>query len=280
MGTMMMEMQLPKPLYYLVVSTLTQVALAIAALLVLLPAGLLGQLPWGMIGFLFVYNVLVATLIAVVLTDHGLGNRAAVIKGAGLVLGHFVGLLLGGYLGLKLGGPGWAVAAAAALYFLFGWAGARISLALSAYLNRQAIPAVARGPRTSLQLARPANSTLFVYGAVIPGLLMALAVLLRNSGVAFARYADVLPAARNVLVALSLISILAPWVRRSRTAPRPADSSWRSSLLGLTGLGLSLAPAFYGFLLFLAFDISLAELSLFAVVASMAATAWGASRLG
>jgi hypothetical protein len=63
-------------------------------------------------------------------------------------------------------------------------------------------------------------------------------------------------------------------------APNRSKGFSRGSALWLIGLGLSLAPAFYGFLLFVAFDMSIAELSLFAVVASMAATAWGASRLG
>ena len=277
---MMTEMRIPKPLYYLVVSLLTQFALAIVALIILLPAGLLGQLPWNMLGFLFVYNILISTLLAVMLTNHSLGNKTAVLKGLGLVLGHLVGLLLGGFVGLKLGGAAWAIGAAAAAYFFFGWIGSRISLAASAFLDREAIPAVARSARSSFQLAPPTSSALFLYGAVIPGFLMAAAVLLKSSGLALIQLVDVLPAARNVLVALSLISILIPWVRRSRVVPRRSGGFSRGSALWLVGLGLSLAPAFYGFLLFLAFDISLAELSLFAVVASMAATAWGVSRAG
>ena len=277
---MMTDMRIPRALYYLLVSVITQLTLAIAAIVVLLPAGLLGQLPWNTAGFLFAYNVVIATLLAVTLTNHSLGNKAAVIKGGGLVLGHLVGLLVGGFLGLRLGGPLWAVAAAAALYFLFGWAGARISLAAGAFLDREALPASSRAVRTSLRLVQPSTSSLFLYGAIIPGFLMAVAILLRNSGVEIALYPGVLPTARTLLVVLSVISILTPWVRRTRSAPRRSDDRSHGSALWLVGLGLSLAPAFYGFLLFIAFDLSLAELSLFAVVASMAATAWGVSRAG
>ncbi len=275
---MTLEMQKPGLLYHLLVSILTQLVLAIAAFAVLLPAGLLGQLPWSMIGFLSAYNIAIATLVAVMLTNASSENKHAVIKGGGLVLGHFVGLLLGGFIGLKLGGIPGAIGAAAVLYFLFGWVGSRTSLAIAAQLDREAAPASSRDLATALRYAsRPSTSSLFLYGAVIPGLLMAAAVLLRSSGLPFTQYSHVLPTARMVLVVLSLISIAIPWLPRRRVVRRRGTLS-HSSMLWLIGLGLSLAPAFYGFLLFVAFDMSLAELSLFAVVASMAATAWGVSR--
>ncbi len=275
---MTLEMQKPGLLYYLLISLLTQCVLAVAAFAILIPAGLLGQLPWSMIGFLFAYNIAIATLVAVMLTNNSSENKHAVIKGGGLVVGHFVGLLVGGFIGLKLGGILWVVGAAALLYFLFGWLGSRISLAVAAQLDREAAPASSRDLATALRYAsRPSTSSLFLYGAVIPGLLMASAVLLRSSGLPFAQYSQVLPTARLVLVVLSLISIAIPWLPRRRVVRRRGTLS-RGSMLWLIGLGLSLAPAFYGFLLFVAFDMSLAELSLFAVVASMAATAWGVSR--
>ncbi len=275
---MTLEMQKSRLLYYLLISILTQLVLGIAAFVVLLPAGLLGQLPWNMIGFLFAYNIAIATLVALMLTNNSLENKHAVIKGGGLILGHFVGLLLGGFVGLKFGGLLWSSGAAALLYFLFGWIGARISMAVAAQLDRESAPASSRDLQTALRrAARPTTSSLFLYGAVIPGLLMAAAVLLRSSGLPFAQYDYVLPTARTVLVVLSLVSIAIPWLPRRRVAPRRGDFS-RTTMLWLIGLGLSLAPAFYGFLLFVAFDMSLAELSLFAVVASMAATAYGVSR--
>jgi hypothetical protein len=275
---MTLEMQKPRPVYFLLISILTQLVLAIAAFAVLLPAGLLRQLPWSVVGFLFAYNIAIATLMALMLTGNSLDNKHAVIKGDGLVLGHFVGLLLGGFAGMKFGGLAWAIGGAALLYFVFGWVGARISVTVAARLDREAAPRSQLDLQTALRRAsRPSTSSLFLYGAVIPGLLMAAAVLLRSSGLPFAQYAYVLPTARTVLVVLSLISIALPWLPRRRVAPRRGDFS-RSSMLWLTGLGLSLAPAFYGFLLFVAFDMSLAELGLFAVVASMAATAYGVSR--
>jgi hypothetical protein len=274
------EMRIPRPLYYFVLSLVTQVVLAIFALAIVVPIGLLGQLPWSMIGFLFAYNVVIATLIALALNSHSPANEAPMTRGCGLVLGHLVGLLVGGFLGLKLGGFVWSIAAAAVLYFAFGWIGSRISAAVGAYLDRGAVPASPLGFRTAFRLTRPKDSSLFLYGAIIPGILMAAAILLRSSGLAFAQYPAVLPTARTALVVLSLISIIIPWVQRVRVVPSRQNTVTRGSALWLIGLGLSLAPAFYGFLLFVAFDMSIAELSLFAVVASMAATAWGASRLG
>jgi hypothetical protein len=276
----MTEMRVPGPLHYLVVSFITQFALAVTALAILLPAGFGGRLPWDTIGFLFAYNIAIATAIAMLLTNHSLGNKAAVTRADGLLLGHLVGILLGGFLGLQLGGAVGALAGAVLLFLVFGWIGSRISLKVGAYLDRGAAPAPRRDSQLALRLARPSNSTLFIYGAIVPGFLMALAVFLRGSGLPFAQYPAILPTARNILVILSLISILVPWVRRTRIIRGRSRSLSSGSALWLIGLGLSLAPAFYGFLLFVAFDMSLAELSLFVAVASMAATAWGASRAG
>src|SRR5512140_3658321 len=147
---MMTDMQIPRPLYYFLISTLTQLALALTAMLVLLPTGLFGQLPWSMVGFLFAYNIIVATLLAVVLTDRSAENKPAAVKGGGLVLGHLVGLLVGGFVGSRLGGLLWAIGAAAMLYFVFGWLGGRISRYVAGVLERG--PADAIGMRTSLRL--------------------------------------------------------------------------------------------------------------------------------
>ena len=274
------EMRMSRLPYYFLIGLATQFVLGLVAFAILLPAGLLGQLPWRMIGFLLAYNVLIATLVAVMLTNTSEENKPAAVKGGGLLIGHLVGLLLGGFLGLRYGGILWAIGAAAALYFLLGWVGGRISLALGARLDRRAAPASPRDLQTALRLARPTTSSLFLFGAAVPAVLMGAAVLLRSSGLPLAQYPAILPAARAVLTILSLVSIAIPWLRRTQVRPRRGRSFSSGSPLWLIGLALSLAPAFFGFVLFVAFDMSLAELSLFAVSSSMAATLWGASRAG
>jgi hypothetical protein len=268
-------MQLPRPLYFLLVTVVTQFILAIAAVIAFLPTGLLGQLPLSMIGFLLVYNIVVATLVAIILTNNSLQNKSAVIKGGGLVLGHLVGVIVGGLIGSRYGGTASAIAGAAVLYLVVGWIGSRMSVAVASYLDRQAAPPSPHDLETALRLARPNTSSLFLYGAVIPALLMAAAIFLKTSGLQVARFPAILPTARLILVVLSLFSILIPWLRRTRSTRRRRSTFAPRSVLSLVGLGLSLAPAIYGFLLFVAFGMSFAELSLFAVVASIATTTWG-----
>ncbi len=272
-----MTMTMPRPLHHFLVSGITQFILVIAAALILLPTGLLFQLPLGTISALFIYNLLIATIVAIVLTSNDLQNKPAVIKGAGLVLGHLVGLMLGAFVGEKYGGTLWAIIGAAALYFIVGWIGSKISAAANAELEKLSKPpyetSVDRLVRASVRRNKPAWC---VYGAAVPALFLLTAIFLKTSGIPLGPYARVLPIARMVIAVLSLISILIPWLRRTRWMHRPQDAFARSSMLALIGLTLSLAPAFYGFLLYVAFGLSITELILFALTASIATATWSA----
>ncbi len=272
-----MTMIFPKPLHHFLLSGITQFVLLIAAALVLLPTGLLSQLPLDMLGVLFVYNVLIATMVAVILTNHSLQNQPAVVKGIGLVLGHLVGLILGAVLGSRYGGLLWAIAGAGALYFLIGWVGTKISCAANAELEKLGAPHLESDAeklvRSSIRRDRRAW---FVYGAAVPVLLLVIAVFLKTSGWPVRPYTSVLPTARMLIAALSVISIMIPWLRRTRWMRRRQDALSHGSVLALVGLALSLAPAFYGFLLYVAFGLSVTELVLFALTASIATATWGA----
>jgi hypothetical protein len=271
-----MTMSIRRPLYHFFISGITQFVLAIVALVVLLPTGLLVELPLGMLGALFLYNVLIATLVAVILTSNSLENKPAVTKGEGLVLGHLVGLVMGAFIGSKYGGPAWAILGGAGLYFFVGWIGSKISRAADAEWEKLRKPRWQSGAeklvRSSLQRKRPAW---LVYGAVVPAVFLAAAILVKIAGLPIGPYASALPGARMVIAVLSLISILVPWLRRTRWMQRQ-NAFARGSLVALIGLVLSLAPAFYGFLLFVAFGLSVGELILFALTASIATATWGA----
>ncbi len=272
-----MTMTMPRPLYHFLVSGITQFVLLIAAVILLLPTGLLLQLPLPMLGAVFLYNVIIATLVAIVLTNNNLDNNPSVIKGAGLVLGHLVGLTVGAFVGSRYGGTLWAIVGAAALYFLVGWIGSKVSTATATELEKLNAPRWESDRdkllRSSVRRKRP---VWFVYGAAIPPLLLVAAVFVKIAGLPVGQYASVLPMARTVIVVLSLISILIPWLRRTRWMQRRQDELSRSSMLALVGFLLSLAPAFYGFLLYIAFGLSVTELMLFALAASIATATWGA----
>ncbi len=76
---------------------------------------------------------------------------------------------------------------------------------------------------------------------------------------------------RIIVIALSLFSLVAPWLIQSRMSQKQGPNSAFS--LFWIGLGLSFAPVIYGFLLFL-LGASLFELGAFTVVSSLAAIIW------
>ncbi len=273
-----MTMPVPRPVFHFLVSASTQLILIVGALLILLPTGILLHLPWSMLTALFVYNIVVATLVAVVLTNHSLQNKPAVIKGAGLVLGHLVGLVLGAFLGSEYGGPVWALVGAAVLYFIVGWVGSKVSLATGAALEKLAAPRwesdADKLVRTSA--ARRNRPSWCVYGAAVPAVFLVAAMFVKMAGWPIGQYAEVLPTARIVIAPLSLLSILIPWLRRTRWMERANGTLAHGTTITLIGVTLSLAPAFYGFLLFVAFGLSITELVLFALAASIATATWGA----
>ena len=273
-----MVMQAPKPVYYLLVTGITQLILALGAVVVLLATGVARGLPWSMIGFLFLYNVLTATLIGTMLCSRCEDNKRAAVRGGGLVLGHLVGILLGAVIGLRYGGLGWALAGGALMYFVTGWMGSQISQAVASYLDRSAQPSRPRDLAEALRRARPNTSGVFLYGAVIPALLMAAAIFIRSAGLPLAQHPALLPVTRLVLVALSLMSVLVPWLRQRGLISHSPRRVSHGTALRAIGLALSLTPALYGFLLFVAFGTSMAELSLFAVTASVAASTWALSK--
>lgn len=272
-----MKMQLPRALYYLLITVVTQLVLAVLALLILLPTGLLERMPWGMIVIALAYNIVVATLAAILFTRNGDENKPGMLKGSGLILGHLVGLMLGAFVGLRYGGALGAITGAASLYFLLGWIGSRISVSAGAELDRRTKPAFQTGAERLIRAAADRRApSLFVYSGVIPALFLIAAIFAKSNGLAVAQYPEVLPAARMLLIALSVLSMLIPWLRRGRRGGAQGGSLHsRASLLSAVATALSMAPAVYGFFLFVGFGMSIAELSLFAVAASIASTTWG-----
>ena len=141
-------------------------------------------------------------------------------------------------------------------------------------LERLVASSTEPAPRAEAQTIKPTTSFLFFCGAVVPLFFMTAAMMVKTSGVQLAPFSDVLPAARIVLIVLSLFSIALPWLRRTEWLKRE-NALTHAPVAPILGLGLSLAPVFYGFVLFVACGMSVAELSLFAVTASIAATTWG-----
>jgi hypothetical protein len=270
-----MEIHRPRPIYYLFIATATEFVLAVGAVIALLIADLLSELPLSTIGFLLAYNALIATLVLLTLAKNDGQDKKVIVKGGGLILGHLVGLLLGGMLGSKFGGVVWAIIGAVGLYFIIGQIGSGVSFTIGAEIDRLTAPSKKATVQNTTQLARPQPSYLFTYAAVIPALFMAAAVFLKSSPVPLAQYPGILPSARIVVIALSIGSILLAWLLRTRWMIEHRKSAFsRRTGVSVIGLGLSLAPSLYGFLLFFAFGVSIVELGIFAVLSTLAGLLW------
>ncbi len=191
-----MEIHRPRPIYYLFIATATEFVLAVGAVIALLVADLLSALPLTTIGFLLIYNTLIATLVLLMLAKNDGQDKTVIVKGGGLILGHLVGLVLGGLLGSKYGGVLWAIIGAIGLYFIIGQIGSTLSSTIGLEVDRLTAPSKKRGLQNTMQLAKPKPSYLFTYGALIPALFMAAAVFMKDAPFAVAQYPGILPSAR------------------------------------------------------------------------------------
>jgi len=250
---------LPRSLYFVLVTTSTELILVSGALLVLLPTGFLKQLPLGVIGFLLIYKTIIATIVLIVMDRKRSQYHAAIIKGGGILLGRVVGLLLGGILGGRYGGVFGAIFGVIILYIIIGRIGAKISSIIGAQLEKFFFSSEEVEPVSTIRLVQPTGCALF----------------LNNSSISISQYSDELPTARIVVIALSLFAIFSPWLLRTRWAMR-STTNWiaRENAIFLVGLASSAAPVVYGFLLFIVFGVDIIELGLFAVASSVVAIIW------
>jgi hypothetical protein len=268
---------LPNLVYYALVVITTKLILVSGAAILLLPTGVLSRSPLGIIGFLLVYKIIIA-IAAVAFVAHKKRQEHSVILGAaGLVLGRFVGLLLGGFLGFTYGGTIGGVVGIIAFSFLVGRLGSKISLMIGKWLDQFTSPAT--DPATAIEVvwARPNAWFVIIYAVIVPALLVVLSVFFKSSGISTSQYPADLPTARIVIVALSLVSACMPWLLRARLrAKAPSNPRALESSIFIVGMGLSMAPAIYGFFLFLGFGASVPEMVVFAGASSAATAIWSA----
>lgn len=271
-------MRLPRPLYYLLITTITELILVSGAVLILLPTGFLKDLPLDVLSFLLIYKTIIATIVLIIMARKRWQENAMIVKGGGMILGHVVGLLLGGILGGRYGGVFWAIVGVISLYLIVGRIGAEISSAVGNQLDRIFSYSEEIESVSTVQLARPTGLLLIIYGLVVPALFVVIAILLNSSAVPISKYSEELPAARIVVITLSLFSILLPWLLRTRWMMKSTTSIIsRENAIFILGIGLSVAPVVYGFLLFIAFDASIVELGIFAIASSLMAIVWSAN---
>jgi hypothetical protein len=269
-------MHLPRPLYYVLITTITELILVSGAILILLPTGFLKQLPLGVLGFFLIYKTIIATVVLIIMDRKRWQEQAVIVRGGGLLLGHVVGLLLGGILGGRYWGVLGAIVGVITLYLILGRIGAKISSAIGNQLNRAFFSPEEVESLSTVRLAVPTGLLLIIYGLVVPALFVSIALFLNNSSISISKYSEDLPTARTVVIALSLVSIVFPWLLRPRWMMKSTSNTMaRENAIFILGMGFSVASVVYGFFLFLVFGASIVELSIFALASSLAAIIWG-----
>jgi hypothetical protein len=257
---------------------ITELILVSSAVLILLPTGFLSQLPLDIFGYILVYKTVIAAIVVIIIGRNRWTERLNIVKGGGLLLGHVVGLLLGGILGGRYGGIFWGIVGIVVLYLLVGRIGAKISFAIGSQLDRLSSPTEQVDADNTIRSIRPNALLLSLYGIIVPTLFVLVAVLLNSSGVPVSEYSASLPVARIVVITLSSISIFTPWLLRTRWKMKPITNVVsQENAIFILGMGLSVVPAVYGFFLYLVFSASIVELSIFAVVSSIAVILWSAN---
>lgn len=259
--------------YYLLLSSLTNlVFVGFWAFLFFLVPG--AELDTSTASILLFFLILISLLVGYLVhtaQKRGSIDRATGTRFIGMYLGRFFGVILGVYVGDRIADLVGAIAGGVLIYFAGRWVGPEISK-LIGHLLDHVLPAADDAGNQAFRPSPSRRLLLAVYAAVFPILLVLGAVYIRATGITFDVFpTGWLPVARWVVIVISLYSLVLPWRfrRRMDINPKPIpliDMFW-------LGLAFSVVPVCYGFFLF-TLGASIVELSIFAVVSSLAATYW------
>lgn len=208
-------------------------------------------------------------------------NKEFAVKFIGLYYGRFFGIIIGGFWGgrialiLRQADIIGFLIGALALYFIGRWIGPKVSIAIDNLLDKVvSIPEYQVQPIV-LKTTPLIRFILFLSVAVLPWLLVVIALVLNYFDIPRTFFVEWLPIARIIVIVLSVYSICYPllmkkgWLiklRRKISSPE--------SYIPLLGLSLSVVPVIYGMVLFLAMGTSIIELCVYAVISSTVAIVW------
>jgi len=217
-------------------------------------------------------------------------NKDFLVKFIGIYLGRFFGIIIGGFIGyrifdtLKQSNFIGLIVGALALYFAGRWVGSKVSIQIGKQLDKVfSIPEIeVAGKVADTKLARKFASTGFIlYGVILPLLLVIIGLLMNYYDVPIGYFPELLPISRIVVIIFSIFSICSPWLLKNRWLNKyQTTTSSPESVIYWLGLVFSVIPVVYGFILFLAMGASIIELSVYAVVSSVATIIWSMNQKG
>jgi len=265
---------MPLLIYYLLVSGLTTLVLtAIAALLhdLIFPQPIYDT---STIVIILIFLLFKSVLVGFVLHSmhkQGRTNQTSGTRFIGLYYGRLYGSVMGALVGGHIASLVGFIIGGLLFYFAGRWLGSKLSYLIGCFLDRD-LPDADKTENVSALPSPPRKILTAVYAGAFPLLWVLVALYFKVTNITIvATPSQWLPAARWVVIALSLYSIAAPWLIKRRMQNRqktisPLDMFW-------LGLVLSVIPTIYGFFLFL-MGASILELACFAAASSLAATIW------
>ena len=270
--------------YYLLVSGLTNLVYVVLAVIILGYLPPIWKVDTNLIIILFFF-LLEKSLIIGSITywaqKHSRFDKASGTKYLGGYYGRFFGLFIGVFKGVSIArgahkAEGISVVIGIftvfTFYFTGRWIGPKVGLLIS-HLVDNYLP-IQDGRENATEKSLPSRKLFIVlYSAFFPWLMVLTAFLLQMNNMQFNySLSNWLPVARFVVIAISFISFVAPWLIQKRLSQKQMKNSGLH--IFLIGLSFSALPVIYAFCMFLIMDASIIEVSFFAVASSLAAIIW------
>lgn len=202
---------------------------------------------------------------------QGRFDKVSGTRFVGFYYGRFFGLIIGAFIGSQIAKGIGAIIGALTLYFAGRWIGSKVGFLIGHILDSN-LP-VADIQEKDIAKSSPSKKLFVViYAAIFPLLIMLLALFFILNDIKFVGLStNWLPTARIIVIALSLVSIVSPWLIQKRMLQNQILNPIFNVFW--LGLGLSVIPAIYGFILF-TMGASMIELGFFAIASSLAAIIW------
>jgi len=273
-------------LYYVLISSLTNLAFIMVGIAVLALFSLkLTSIAVQIIVFLLLWKGALVGFVTWISHKRSF-HKEYLMKFIGIYLGRFFGIFVGGFLGVRISAIlkqadliGFIVGALA-FYFAGRWIGSRVSTIIGGQLDK-----VFFVPETEKIVEAKSSKGFFsiafaLYFVILPWLLVTVGLLMNYFDLPIGTLTEYLSISRIIAIALSAYSICAPWVLENRWLVKiQAVTSSPESAIFWLGLTLSIVPALYGFILFIAMGASILELSIFAAISSIAAIIWSMNKI-
>lgn len=265
---------MPLPVYYLLTASLINlvyVMLGTLVFILLSPKPKVDSILIVIIIFVLLQKSLIIGWVTYSAQKQAKVDKVSGTKFIGFYFGRFFGLFFGAFLGYQIAKGIGAIIGAVCFYLIGRPVGAKLGFFIGQLLDKN-LPVVDSQEQVIASTSPSKKIFASVYIAFFPWLMVFLALFFKYNDIQIGNpYIDLLPIARIVVIALTLISLVIPWLIQGHIPQNQTPNSIFNAFW--LGLGFSAAPVIYGFFLF-TMGASILELGVFAVISSLAAIIW------